>query len=265
MTVSVIIPVFNEERNLTKCLLTINAQTKRPMEIIVVDDGSTDRSCEVVSRFASKKTILVKQDHLGVAVARNSGAARAKGGILVFVDADMYFDTTYLKHLIAPIEKGLCKATFTYDERVGNLNNKWARLWDEEVGGRQLVEMGESANNFRAIERILFTKLGGYKDVGYGEDVTVLQRANVKARGTMAKCWHTNPDSLSEVFFSARWMGRGEIIRNRLMAVVVFSFVNSVRKCAERMSMDYWIFKCIFDFGIWIGVWQRWVKKVRVK
>lgn len=84
--VSVVIPVYNGERFLAEALTSVFVQTYRPIEVIVVDDGSTDRSAEIAASFG--EVTLVRQLNSGVSTARNTGIARAQGEFLAFLDAD---------------------------------------------------------------------------------------------------------------------------------------------------------------------------------
>lgn len=104
--ISVIIPVYNGEKIITKCLDSLSRQTKKPDEIIVVDDGSEDRTRDVVKKF--KKIILLEQGHKGPASARNLGAKRAKGEILLFTDADCVPETRWVSEMTESFKsKGL--------------------------------------------------------------------------------------------------------------------------------------------------------------
>ena len=98
--VSVIIPAYNEEGDIELCLKSLKNQSRKKIEVIVVDDGSTDRTVEIVKEHKVK---LLKQNHGGPGAARNRGAKQAKGEILIFIDADMHFPKDYIKNLIAPI------------------------------------------------------------------------------------------------------------------------------------------------------------------
>ncbi|GGL87986.1 MULTISPECIES: glycosyltransferase family 2 protein [Micromonospora] len=86
-TVSVIVPNYNYEKTLGACLDAVFAQTHRPYEVIVVDDGSTDRSREIAARYPCR--IVAGGGNKGVSAARNIGAREATGEILFFVDSDV--------------------------------------------------------------------------------------------------------------------------------------------------------------------------------
>lgn len=85
--VSVVIPMYNAERFIGEALESVRSQTIRPREIIVVDDGSTDRSVAVVEAWDPEIRVLT-QANAGAASARQAGSALAKGEMLAFLDAD---------------------------------------------------------------------------------------------------------------------------------------------------------------------------------
>ena len=84
MFFSIIVPVYNAERFLGEAIDSILRQTYKDFEIIVIDDGSTDDTAKVVSKFEDVRYIY--QEHLGVSVARNRGIAESKGEYITFAD-----------------------------------------------------------------------------------------------------------------------------------------------------------------------------------
>ena len=88
--VSVVVPVYNVENYLSNCLESIMKQTMKDIEIILVNDGSTDGSGEICKKYADKDNRIkyVEQRNQGVSVARNIGMDVAIGGYILFVDSD---------------------------------------------------------------------------------------------------------------------------------------------------------------------------------
>ena len=85
--VSVVIPCYNREAYIKAAIDSVLAQAYRPLQIIVIDDGSSDSSVEIVGRFGSAIT-LIKQENAGAAAARNTGVRNASGTFLSFLDSD---------------------------------------------------------------------------------------------------------------------------------------------------------------------------------
>lgn len=96
--VSVIVPIYNVEKYLRQCLQSIADQSLKEIEIICVDDGSTDSSPQIVNEFAEKDSrfISVSQENGGAGKARNTGLRMAKGKYLSFLDSDDFFDKNML-------------------------------------------------------------------------------------------------------------------------------------------------------------------------
>src|SRR5215813_10638726 len=86
--VSVIIPVYNYDRYLAEAIESVLSQTYQHLEVIVVDDGSTDRSGAVARSFAGRGVRYCYQAHAGIGPARNKGVELAQGDLIAFLDAD---------------------------------------------------------------------------------------------------------------------------------------------------------------------------------
>ena len=92
--ISVIVPVYNVEKYLERGLSSLAAQTYKDLEVILIDDGSTDGSAEICKRFTEEYPNFryFRQENAGVSAARNAGIERASGNYLAFFDADDYAD-----------------------------------------------------------------------------------------------------------------------------------------------------------------------------
>jgi glycosyltransferase involved in cell wall biosynthesis len=100
---SVIIPAFNAERYLEAAIESVQAQTVHPSEIIVVDDGSTDRTAKIAEQFGLP-VICHRQAHGGIAAMRNFGVSVARGNWLAFLDADDLWTPEKLERQLAAAE-----------------------------------------------------------------------------------------------------------------------------------------------------------------
>lgn len=97
--VSVIIPIYNAEKYLHQCMDSIVGQTLREIEIICVDDGSTDHSAEILKEYQDRdqRISVITQENAGAGAARNRGLMEARGEYLSFLDADDFFEVDMLR------------------------------------------------------------------------------------------------------------------------------------------------------------------------
>lgn len=100
--VSIVVPVYNCEKYVERCIRSLMSQTYRNLEIIVIDDGSTDRSMDVLQTLAETddRIIVIRQENQGVSAARNQGLDAATGEYLTFVDSDDYVAVDYIEDFV---------------------------------------------------------------------------------------------------------------------------------------------------------------------
>lgn len=271
--ISVIIPVFNEQESIIDCLKSLLKQTLKDLEVLVIDDGSTDKTLEVLSEFRidNLKLRILRQRHLGPGVARNLGAEKAKGEILVFVDADMTFDPNFITKLTQPIKEGKTIGTFSKQEYVLNKNNVWSKCWNINknlpLERMHPPDYPDRQNVFRAVRKDDFLKSSGFEPIGYIDDHTLAEKLSTQAVAAAgAIFYHLNPDSLSQVYRQARWIGKSEFKRRKipnelLMKLVTIlryspplSLFHGVSKSIKFNLPQFIIFKIIYDFAVEISV-----------
>ena len=136
--VSVIIPVFNTEKYLDKCIDSVRAQTYRNIEILLIDDGSTDRSGEICDRQASEddRIQVVHISNHGVSHARNLGIQRASGKYLFFVDSDDYIDCEMIADQIRTMENenaDLCVSALSEENVASSFCIDLTKQCDQEM------------------------------------------------------------------------------------------------------------------------------------
>lgn len=116
--VSVIVPIYNAYDYLQAALDSILDQTLRDIEVICIDDGSTDRSIEIIKKYheMDKRIRVVTENNAGVSTARNKGIARIRGEYVIFLDADDFYEPELLERLYnTAVEKNLDIAIARYD------------------------------------------------------------------------------------------------------------------------------------------------------
>lgn len=101
LSFSVVIPLFNKEYSVDRCLKSLTEQTRLPDEIVIVNDGSTDGSFAIASRFKEQHPeipiVLVDQENAGVSAARNKGVSLASHDLVCFLDADDEWKANFLE------------------------------------------------------------------------------------------------------------------------------------------------------------------------
>ena len=279
--VSVIIPAYNEEEVIGNCLKSLLKQTFKPLEIIVVDDGSTDNTISIVKncQLSTVNCQLFRQKHLGPGPARNLGASNAKGEILIFVDADMTFDKGFIKDLVKPIINGETIGTFSKNELVLNKENIWSICWNinRNVPFDMMLPNNypNKAPVFRAILKKEFDKVGGFDATGEYTDDWSLSR-KLRVMSTLAPgaiYYHFNPSNLREVYKQARWIGKNEFISGNLARIIrslIFysmpmSLIIGIYKSVSNLKIEFIIFKIIYDLGIFISTFKSFFNENKAK
>lgn len=130
MNFSIIVPVYNSEKYLDRCIQSIMKQTYLNWELILIDDGSTDNSWSIIKKYKDRDSRIkgYQQVNSGPGLARNTGIDKANGNYAVFVDSDDYIDKDYLKLLNALAEEN--ELVFI---DVMQVDSKGNRLKDEKM------------------------------------------------------------------------------------------------------------------------------------
>ena len=105
--VSVIVPVYNVEKTLARCLESICGQSYQNLEIIVVNDDSPDGSLAICEQFRAKdpRVVVISKENEGLSLTRNAGMRTAHGKYLQFVDSDDYIEPTFTARMVEAAEK----------------------------------------------------------------------------------------------------------------------------------------------------------------
>lgn len=271
MKVSIIIPTYNEEEVITECLRSLSKQSFQDMEIIVVDDGSTDQTQEILREGIKSYGIrMFSQDHKGAGAARNLGVAKSKGEILVFVDADMTFEKDFIKNLTTPISKGESQGTWSKEEYVSNWDNELARAWNINEGWeekrRHPKKYPKTQKVFRAILKTEFDKVGGFDPSrGYVDDWSLSEKLGYEATlAPGAVFYHKNPDNLKEIFLQAKWIAKRRYKLGKIGAIYALiraslpeSLWQGIIKGVTHKEPVFFIFKIVYDFGVFVGILEH--------
>lgn len=124
--VSIIVPVYNIEKYLAKCLDSLINQTLKEIEIICVNDGSTDNSAEILNEYAQKdsRIRIINQENAGLSAARNTGINNANGEYIGYVDSDDWVDLNFYENLYNAAKENNADIAVAGIKRVGGEDYK---------------------------------------------------------------------------------------------------------------------------------------------
>lgn len=142
-TISVIVPIYNVEDYLPTCLKSIAAQTFKDIEVILVDDGSTDKSGKICDEFCKNDTrfVVVHQNNQGVSTARNTGLDKAKGNYILMIDPDDTMHPQMIEILYHLIKSGDYDFSMCYGLGVYDMKSIPVEEDKDLIGKTGLVEL----------------------------------------------------------------------------------------------------------------------------
>ncbi len=239
---TIIIPAYNEEKYIARLLESLMHQSFRNFEVILVDDGSKDKTLEVAKSFKNKLRLRIfSQNHLGPGAARNLAAKHARGDFLVFLDADMVCHRDSILDLIRPLIKDKTLVGTVHNrEEASNLDNRWSRC----AGKIRKLNSDLEENAFRAIRKKKFIQAEGFDTSwGYFDDNSLSKKIG-KAKVVPALLYHNNPASLQEIYVQEKWKGNSypnyKLLRNLMFltgVLLILIFVaNFFRISAGNMA-----------------------------
>jgi GT2 family glycosyltransferase len=165
ITISVVVPVFNGANSLRRCLEALGASTVKPLECIVVDDGSTDNSVEVAKRFGARVIRTGRQ--MGPAKARNVGAKAARGEIVLFIDSDVCVTPSTIERLKKAFldEPGVAAVFGSYDDTSPEgFFSEYKNLQHAYVHRSARREASTFWTGCGAVRKDIFLALGGFQE-----------------------------------------------------------------------------------------------------
>lgn len=218
--ISVIIPVYNKQKYLGRCLDSLVSQTYENLEIIIVDDGSTDKSADLIQEYAEryKNIYYYYQVNQGAAAARNLGIEKARGSYICFVDSDDIIFNEYVSYLYKLLEVSgadcsvcsaykLCEGE-TYVEKKEEDN--WFLYKRQEALGNFFYRKGITPYPcLKLIRSDLIDKDDFPKGIKYGEDAAFVYHILKKCKAVVYSprilyLYFQNPGSVTH---QADWKG----------------------------------------------------------
>ncbi len=220
--VSIIIPMYNEELYIWRCLESLKKQSFNDFEIILIDDGSKDKTIEIAKSFQKDLELrILQQEHWWPWKARNWWAKKARWEILVFVDADMYFDKDYIKKLIPPIINNEEVWTSHWVELIWNIENIWAKTW----WINRITKKEKRSTVYRAFDKQAFFNSWWYDNDRFAFEDHIWKKIwDLALVIDDAICYHNNPTNLKEAFNHEIWMWESLVAKWKLN-ICFFSIV----------------------------------------
>ena len=258
--VSVIVPCYNCEKYIEKCIGTILEQSCSEIELIVVDDGSTDATPTLLSKLAADdpRVVLLCDEHKGVSGARNAGLAIARGEYVVFVDGDDYLAPDFLEYMLSVAEQ--TGADFCFSQ------NCYTRSDEEQIGQDRIFAVSSSEATARLLSphvivgcwnkiyKRAFLDACGLRfstDLFYGEGlvfiVTAAQRAKTVGVGCRKGYYYRRSNEASATTrFSIDKLRNGETALERIEQML--------RNCPESVADMLALHRATFALGALVRI-----------
>lgn len=180
--ITIIVPIYNAEKSLDRCIQSILKQTYKNMQIILINDGSSDNSERICQKYKEidKRIEIVNQVNLGVSHARNIGLENSKGRYIGFVDADDYIEEEMFETLIKAIE-GVDIAICNYERmmtlEVKKEKDKKKDIKNQLLSKNELLEKIQGKNYFQGFlwNKIYKKEIIDKYEITFKEEITICE------------------------------------------------------------------------------------------
>lgn len=181
--ISVVIPLYNKEKHIKRCIDSVLSQSYQSFEIIVVDDGSTDNGVAIVKQYSDSRIRLIQQQNSGVSSARNKGILESNYDYIAFLDADDSWKMDFLDSGIKLINKFPSAGAYSFGYEVASSENMTRKVkflsipntpWEGILENFFEMMLGNPPvwSSAVIIPKHVFNKIGVFKDgETIGEDV----------------------------------------------------------------------------------------------
>lgn len=267
--VSIIIPIYNVEKYLDKCINSIVEQTYNNIEIILVNDNSPDNSIDICKKYEKldNRVVLINKKHnQGVSAARNSGIEISKGEYIVFVDADDWLDKGYISYMVNMIKQndcdfGISKNCYKYDNEVSNTTDKIEIISSEEATALLLspiIEVG-CWNKIYKRSLLINNNINFNTKQYFGEGllfITTIAQASKKVAVSSKKMYHYRQDNST----SATKEFRIDKYKNGEKSLDIIR--DSLKSKSEIVLQQLYLHYCLFYSNAIFGTMKFGNKKI---
>ncbi len=181
MFFSIIIPLYNRPQEIDELLDSLTKQTNNQFEVIVVEDGSTEKSDFIVEKYGSKLNLVYfEKSNSGPGLTRNEGAKRAKGDYLIFFDSDCIIPPNYIENTYRFLQNSYTDAyggpdsampTFTTVQKAINYSMTSFFTTGGIRGGHKSMDRFHPRSFNLGVSKVAFEALDGYGKMRFGEDI----------------------------------------------------------------------------------------------
>lgn len=266
--VSIIVPIYNSEKTIERCIDSLKKQIYKNIEIILIDDGSADLSYDICRKMiqSDKRVFLYRKDNSGVSDTRNYGIKKSKGEFILFVDSDDVVLENYVSSFISNVknndivvcgiaEKKNNDFIYNYINGNGTINNNYD-IARNIISNCKSNLYNSPCNKFYKSKIIKDNDIYFEKNLDIGEDLLFNLRYLEKCHsiGLMDECnyiyIHSNEESLTSKFNASRWdiekklygkyveffknIGMYETFKKEINEFLIFS----VNKCAYTSTKN---------------------------
>jgi len=187
MNISVVVPLYNKEKFVVNCINSILSQSFLPKELIVIDDGSTDNSIDVIKKFFSEQITevdikIISINNSGVSIARNKGVDESSSEYIAFLDSDDEWDRNYLYEMNILIKQFPDSGMYSCNHMISKLGvEKYVASNPLNYGESIIADFFKLSQSFSVVnsskvivKKSFFTDIGGFPpNIRYGEDLYV--------------------------------------------------------------------------------------------
>ncbi len=254
MNASIIIPAFNAEKTIQKTINSLLIQTVKPKEIIVVNDGSTDKTKSITEKL-SEKNHLIKiftRKNSGISASRNFGAKKAKEELIIFLDSDVFVEKEWLEKLLIPLKK----------PEVFGVCGKYSSELNKSLGS-DFFSYIISSSSFQgyniAFKKKDFLELNGFNEkMKYCEDPEFFLRVFLKGKKltkTKAESFHNSYSLKERIKSNFNYSFFDAVVFKKYFSFLL-NPINLI-KAPENIKMIflfYWIvfFSIVFSFTFFL-------------
>lgn len=251
MKVSVIVPVYNTEKYLNKCIDSILAQTFTDFELLLIDDGSTDNSGKICEEYAEKdkRVKVFHKENGGVSRARNLGIDNAQGEYLSFIDSDDYIRPEMYSELVAVADKygvDLVSSDIALNGKVlPNKTPSFRKLEKEEIRNKVLTyftvndNSGTGAYTTMLIKRsvLIDNNVRFYEDFAFQEDLMFVINvyANISSMYYISKAFYEYTTHATGLYAAYRKIDGANFVKARR---IMLSLIEKYDIAINKLNFD---------------------------